>query len=289
MPKRWRESSIASLPGITGIPPAWCRSCAKFQGGLRLDFAGDHRPPADHAGRAAHQDRGCRRLLFLLYTPAARQVSRAVLRQHHRPHARQPAADGAPVQQPCGSSAAKVSGMAWSASARRRYTGMCDQGPALLVNNLAIAGLTEARIDQIAELIRNKVPLADWPAGSSGRGQHPPGRHPAHRRLQAGRGTARRPRPGAGRRADGLQHAFLARRLAETAWAGRLPCSTDQARQPARPQRRRLHHRPEMGGLPECPAQGRAPASWCAMPTGEPGTFKDRVLLSTFPIWCSRA
>ena len=43
-------------------------------------------------------------------------------------------------------------------------TGMCDQGPALLVNNLAIAGLTEARIDQIAELIRNKVPLADWPA-----------------------------------------------------------------------------------------------------------------------------
>ena len=43
-------------------------------------------------------------------------------------------------------------------------TGMCDQGPALLVNNVAIAGLTAERIDQIAELIRNKVSLTDWPA-----------------------------------------------------------------------------------------------------------------------------
>ncbi|MCG2578393.1 NAD(P)H-dependent oxidoreductase subunit E [Dechloromonas sp. XY25] len=43
-------------------------------------------------------------------------------------------------------------------------TGMCDQGPALLVNNLAIAGLTAERIDRIAELICDKVPLGDWPA-----------------------------------------------------------------------------------------------------------------------------
>ena len=43
-------------------------------------------------------------------------------------------------------------------------TGMCDQGPALLVNNYAISGLTATRIDEIAELIRNKVPLGDWPA-----------------------------------------------------------------------------------------------------------------------------
>ena len=43
-------------------------------------------------------------------------------------------------------------------------TGLCDQGPALLVNNLAIAGLTAERIDQIAELIRAKVPLPEWPA-----------------------------------------------------------------------------------------------------------------------------
>ncbi len=44
-------------------------------------------------------------------------------------------------------------------------TGLCDQGPALIVNEgHAIGRLTEARIDEIAELIRGEVPLADWPA-----------------------------------------------------------------------------------------------------------------------------
>ncbi len=43
-------------------------------------------------------------------------------------------------------------------------TGMCDQGPALLVNNYAVTRLTEARIDAIADLVRNGVPLAEWPA-----------------------------------------------------------------------------------------------------------------------------
>ena len=43
-------------------------------------------------------------------------------------------------------------------------TGLCDQGPALLVNNLAIGRLTAERIDQIAELVRGEVPLAAWPS-----------------------------------------------------------------------------------------------------------------------------
>ena len=43
-------------------------------------------------------------------------------------------------------------------------TGMCDQGPALLVNNRAIPRLSATRIGEIAELIRNKTPLAEWPA-----------------------------------------------------------------------------------------------------------------------------
>jgi [NiFe] hydrogenase diaphorase moiety large subunit len=43
-------------------------------------------------------------------------------------------------------------------------TGMCDQGPAILVNNYAITRMTLARVDEICELIRGKVPLADWPA-----------------------------------------------------------------------------------------------------------------------------
>ena len=39
-------------------------------------------------------------------------------------------------------------------------TGMCDQGPALLVNNYAITRLTRARIDEICSLIRDRVAAA---------------------------------------------------------------------------------------------------------------------------------
>ncbi|HUN67619.1 MAG TPA: NAD(P)H-dependent oxidoreductase subunit E [Burkholderiales bacterium] len=42
-------------------------------------------------------------------------------------------------------------------------TGMCDQGPALLVNNYAITRMSRTRVDEICELIRNKIALADWP------------------------------------------------------------------------------------------------------------------------------
>lgn len=43
-------------------------------------------------------------------------------------------------------------------------TGLCDQGPALLVNNIAINRLTPERISAIAELIRERVPVSAWPA-----------------------------------------------------------------------------------------------------------------------------
>jgi [NiFe] hydrogenase diaphorase moiety large subunit len=43
-------------------------------------------------------------------------------------------------------------------------TGMCDQGPAMLVNNIAITRLTPRRIDEICDLMRIGAPLADWPA-----------------------------------------------------------------------------------------------------------------------------
>ncbi|NJD25271.1 MAG: NADP oxidoreductase [Betaproteobacteria bacterium] len=48
--------------------------------------------------------------------------------------------------------------------AQTACTGLCDQGPALLVNNYAIGGLTPQRIDEIAELIRSRTPLPEWPA-----------------------------------------------------------------------------------------------------------------------------
>ncbi len=43
-------------------------------------------------------------------------------------------------------------------------TGLCDQGPAILVNGRAVTRLTEARVDEIAELVREEVPLEAWPA-----------------------------------------------------------------------------------------------------------------------------
>ncbi|NTV95769.1 MAG: NADP oxidoreductase [Thiobacillus sp.] len=43
-------------------------------------------------------------------------------------------------------------------------TGMCDQGPALLVNGRAVTRLTHQRINEIGELIRAQTPVADWPA-----------------------------------------------------------------------------------------------------------------------------
>jgi [NiFe] hydrogenase diaphorase moiety large subunit len=43
-------------------------------------------------------------------------------------------------------------------------TGMCDQGPALLVNNRPITRLTARRVDEICDLVRGGVPLCEWPA-----------------------------------------------------------------------------------------------------------------------------
>jgi [NiFe] hydrogenase diaphorase moiety large subunit len=43
-------------------------------------------------------------------------------------------------------------------------TGMCDQGPAMLVNGWAIPRITPARVDEIVELIRSRTPVEDWPA-----------------------------------------------------------------------------------------------------------------------------
>ncbi len=42
-------------------------------------------------------------------------------------------------------------------------TGMCDQAPALLVNGWAIPRLDDARIEQIAELVRSGLPVPHWP------------------------------------------------------------------------------------------------------------------------------
>ncbi|OGT90581.1 MAG: NADP oxidoreductase [Gammaproteobacteria bacterium RIFOXYD12_FULL_61_37] len=43
-------------------------------------------------------------------------------------------------------------------------TGLCDQGPGLLVNGWAIPGVTRERLDQIAELILGRRPVEQWPS-----------------------------------------------------------------------------------------------------------------------------
>jgi [NiFe] hydrogenase diaphorase moiety large subunit len=43
-------------------------------------------------------------------------------------------------------------------------TGMCDQGPAMLVNGWAVPRLTPQRIDIVCELIRSETPVPSWPA-----------------------------------------------------------------------------------------------------------------------------
>ncbi len=43
-------------------------------------------------------------------------------------------------------------------------TGICDQGPALLINGRVVSRLDKNRIDKIAELIETGTPLGNWPA-----------------------------------------------------------------------------------------------------------------------------
>ncbi len=43
-------------------------------------------------------------------------------------------------------------------------TGMCDQGPAGLVNGYALTRLDRAKVDVIANLINLQIPLSEWPA-----------------------------------------------------------------------------------------------------------------------------
>lgn len=40
-------------------------------------------------------------------------------------------------------------------------TGMCDQGPAALVNNRAVTRLTAPRVDEVCDLVRGGVPIAE--------------------------------------------------------------------------------------------------------------------------------
>jgi [NiFe] hydrogenase diaphorase moiety large subunit len=135
-------------------------------------------------------------------------------------------------------------------------TGMCDQGPALLVNGRAVTRLTHQRVNEIAELIRAEAPLADWPA--------------EYFRVEDNV-----------RRADRLLNEAMppgeaiaaARRLGPEGVIGELERSGLRGRGGA--------------GFPTArkwtacrAAGGRQKVVVCNADEGEPGTFKDRVLLT---------
>jgi [NiFe] hydrogenase diaphorase moiety large subunit len=137
-------------------------------------------------------------------------------------------------------------------------TGMCDQGPALLVNNYAITRMTRGRVDEICELIRNNIPLAAWPE--------------AYFRVED-----------QVRRTDILLGNELASGEALAAGLARGPEALL-----AEIKASNLRGRGGAGfgtGLKweACRnAQGKARYVVCNADEGEPGTFKDRVLLASY-------
>ena len=140
-------------------------------------------------------------------------------------------------------------------------TGMGDQGPALLVNGLAIPNLTPHKITQITELIRNLVPVDSWPSAL----------------FQVQDNIERR---------DILLHAKFAPGLA-------LKAAMDRGAEDmlAEITTSRLRGRGGAGfatgrkwtfcrEAPVDPGLGRVVV--CNADEGEPGTFKDRVLLNSY-------
>ena len=136
-------------------------------------------------------------------------------------------------------------------------TGMCDQGPALLVNNYAITRMTRQRVDEMCELIRDKVALADWP-----REYFRVDDQVRRKDVLLGSGLA----PGEAlaaalaRGPDGLLNEMKASKLRGRGGAG---FGTGLKWEACRN------------------AQGGAHYVVCNADEGEPGTFKDRVLLAS--------
>lgn len=136
-------------------------------------------------------------------------------------------------------------------------TGLCDQGPALLVNGRPITRMTSERVAQLAQLVRQRVPLDDWPTDWFDIQTH------IHR-------------------ADVL----LGHRIAPAeGWAAALARGAEQMRSEI--ELSQLRGRGGAGFSTAIKwracreAQGQAHYVVCNADEGEPGTFKDRVLLTT--------
>jgi [NiFe] hydrogenase diaphorase moiety large subunit len=141
-------------------------------------------------------------------------------------------------------------------------TGMCDQGPAILVNGRAVTRLDNHRIQSIAALIENRTPLHEWPAAyfrvdDNVRRKDLLLNHP----LRPGDAIAALLELGPERILDRIDAAHL---------LGRGGAGYNTAR-------KWKFCRDADGG-----ADGRDRVVVCNADEGEPGTFKDRVLLNSY-------
>jgi len=136
-------------------------------------------------------------------------------------------------------------------------TGLCDQGPALLVNWVPIPRLTPARIGAISALIRAEVPLAEWPENL----------FPIHAHIERRDLLLATPLvPG-----QALATAFA---VGPDAALATLAASDLRGRGGAA--------FPAAQKLAACRATEGARVIVMNADEGEPGTFKDRVLLSEY-------
>ena len=143
-------------------------------------------------------------------------------------------------------------------------TGMCDQGPAALVNGLALTRLDLARIDQIAALVDAGMPLDQWPDDL----------------FQVGDNIQRRSLllEGAIEAGSAIRQVFDQGReaifaaLDQSGLRGRGGAGFKTAA------KWRFCYEGQEGGTPGDPAVHRYVV--CNADEGEPGTFKDRVLLN---------
>ena len=137
-------------------------------------------------------------------------------------------------------------------------TGMCDQGPAGLVNGWPITNLNRERIDLIADLILRKSPVADWPCAlfevtdnirKTGRLLDQPLKSGSAIKAALGRGP---------------EATFAELKLSRLRGRGGAGYSTAE----------------KWTGCRNSPGATRYIV--CNADEGEPGTFKDRVLLSSY-------
>jgi [NiFe] hydrogenase diaphorase moiety large subunit len=138
-------------------------------------------------------------------------------------------------------------------------TGLCDQGPALLINEYPIPRLTPEKIDAICQLIQQDLPLSAWPADWFVVEDNI---RRADMLLGTPYQTGRAIEAAIARGREGMLHEMKLSNLRGRGGAGFTTAVKWQACRDAPGSQRYIV---------------------CNADEGEPGTFKDRVLLQSYP------